>query len=120
MCSCWVKLAMFCLVTIGRMDVVLDGIVLRGQAKGIKADGKEHVVALHPLLPADDVHGGEGPGVSHMRAPGRRDRGTQSGRKNFSRVLSPVTAAKGFSSSHSLLPLLFNGRKIVLHDALLY
>ncbi len=40
----------------GGMDVVLDGVVLRRQAKGIKADGDQHVVTLHPLLAADDVH----------------------------------------------------------------
>ena len=59
---------MFSLGDVGGMDVVLDGVVLRGQAEGVKAHGEEDVVALHPLLPADDVHGREGPGVAHVQA----------------------------------------------------
>ena len=52
----------------GRVDMVLDGVVLRGQAEGIEADGVQHVVALHPLFAGDDVHGREGPGMAHMEA----------------------------------------------------
>ena len=48
MCSCLVKLAMLSLGDDGGVDVVLDGVVLRGQAEGIKADGEQHVVAVHP------------------------------------------------------------------------
>ena len=51
---------------LGGVDVVLNGVVLCGQAEGVIADGEQDVVALHPLLPADDVHGGEGPGVAHV------------------------------------------------------
>ena len=51
---------------LGGVDVVLNGVVLCGQAEGVIADGEQDVVALHPLLPADDVHGGEGPCVAHV------------------------------------------------------
>jgi len=50
----------------GGMDVVFDGVVLRGQAEGVKAHGEEDVIAVHPLFPGDDVHGRVGPGVAHM------------------------------------------------------
>ena len=42
----------------GGVDVVVDGVVLRGQAEGVPADGEEHVVALHAALAGDDVHRG--------------------------------------------------------------
>ena len=51
---------------LGGVDVVLDGVVLRGAGRRRLADGEQDVVALHPLLPADDVHGGERPGVAHV------------------------------------------------------
>ena len=41
----------------GRMDVVLDGVVLRRQAEGIVAHGEQHVLALHAVLARDDIHG---------------------------------------------------------------
>ena len=55
----------------GRVDVVLDGEVLRGQAKGVPADGEEHVVALHAALAGDDVHGRVGAGMAHVQAIAR-------------------------------------------------
>ena len=48
--------------------MVLDGIVLRGQAEGVIAHGEEHIVAVHPPLPGHHVHGGIGPGVAHMES----------------------------------------------------
>ena len=50
------------------MHVVLDGIVLRGQAEGVPPDGEQHVVALHAALAGDDVHGRVGAGMAHMQA----------------------------------------------------
>ena len=50
------------------MDVVLNGIVLRGQAKGVVPNGKQHIFPLHPLFPGNDVHGGVGPAVAHVKA----------------------------------------------------
>ena len=53
---------------LGGVNVVLDGIVLRGQAEGVIAHGEEHIVAVHPPLPGHHVHGGIGPGVAHMES----------------------------------------------------
>ena len=98
----------------GGMDVVLDGVVLRGQAKGIKADGEQHVVTLHPLLAADDVHGGEGTGVAHMEALtggiGELDEAVE-----LLPGLVPGDGGEGLFLQPLLLPFLFNGCKIVLH-----
>ena len=98
----------------GRMDVVLDGVVLRGQAKGIKADGEQHVVTLHPLLAADDVHGGEGTGVAHVEALtggiGELDEAVE-----LLPGLVPGDSGEGLFLQPLLLPFLFNGCKIVLH-----
>ena len=52
----------------GGMDVVLDGVVLRGQAEGVEPDGEQNVIALHPLFAGHDVHGRKGPGMAHMQA----------------------------------------------------
>ena len=40
----------------GRVDMILDGVVLSRQTERIKADREQNVVALHPALAADDVH----------------------------------------------------------------
>ena len=48
--------------------MVLDGIVLRRQAEGVEADGKQDVIALHPLFAADDIHRREGPRVADVQA----------------------------------------------------
>ena len=50
------------------MDVVLNGVVLCGQAKGVVPNGKQHIFPLHPLFPGNDVHGGVGPTVTHVKA----------------------------------------------------
>ena len=98
----------------GGMDVVLDGVVLRGQAKGIKADGEQHVVTLHPLLAADDVHGGEGTGVAHMEALtggiGELDEAVE-----LLPGLVPGDGGEGLFLQPLLLPFFLNGGKIVLH-----
>ena len=52
----------------GRMDLVFDGIVLRGQAKGIITDGVKDVVALHAALAGDDVQRRVGAWMAHMQA----------------------------------------------------
>ena len=53
---------------LGGVDVVLDGVVLGGQAEGVVAHGEQDVVAVHPALPGHHVHGGVGPGVAHVQA----------------------------------------------------
>ena len=98
-----------------RMDVVLDGVVLRGQAEGVKADGEQDVVALHPLFAGDDVHGGKGPGMTHMQALsggiGELDKSVELG------ALVAGDGGVGLGLFPVGLPLLFNGRKIVIHAA---
>ena len=53
------------------VDVVLNRVVLRGQAESIPPHGVEHVVALHPALPGHDVQGGVGPGMAYVKALSR-------------------------------------------------
>ena len=50
------------------MYVGLDGVVFRGQAESVKADGEKHIVALHTALARHDIHGGIRPGMAHMQA----------------------------------------------------
>ena len=52
----------------GGMDLVLDGEILRGQAKGIITDGVKDVVALHAALAGDDVQRRVGTRMAHMQA----------------------------------------------------
>ena len=68
MWSCLEKILHIVVGHLGGVDVVLDGIVLRRQAESIVADGEQDIVALHPLLAADDIHGGKGPGMAHVEA----------------------------------------------------
>ena len=97
----------------GRMDVILDGVVLRGQAEGVKADGEQDVIALHALFAGDDVHGGKGPGMAHMQALaggiGELDEPIKLG------ALVPGNGGIGLGLLPPLLPLFLNGGKIVLH-----
>ena len=98
-----------------RMDMVLDGVVLRGQTEGVKADGEQDVVALHPLFAGDDVHGGKGSGMAHMQT---LTGGI--GELNESIELGALVAGDGGVGLGLFpvgLPFLFNGRKIVIHAA---
>ena len=47
---------------------MLDGIVFRRQAKGIPADGVEHVAAFHPPLSGNDVDGGIAARMADMQS----------------------------------------------------
>ena len=99
---------------LGRVDMVLDGVVLRGQAEGVKADGKQHIVPVHPLLPGHHIHGGVGPGVAHMEAVaggiGELHQPIELGL-----VRLPRLGSEGLFLQPFLLPLLLNGGKIVFH-----
>ncbi len=53
------------------MDVVGDGVIFRGQAEGVPADGVKDVVALHPALPGDDVKGRVAARVPHVQPRAR-------------------------------------------------
>ena len=93
--------------------MVLDGIVLRGQAEGIEADGVQDVVALHALFASDDVHGRKGAGMAHMEAltggVGELDEAVELG------ALVPGDGGVGLGLLPPLLPLFLDGSKIVLH-----
>ena len=97
----------------GGVDVVLDGEVLGGQAEGVVADGEQDVIAVHPLLPGDDVHGGVGPGMAHVQARsgwiGKLHQAVELGLAGVA-----VLAGEGFFILPFGLPLLLNGGKIVL------
>ena len=101
----------------GGMDVVLDGEVFRRQTKGIKADGVQDVIALHPLLAADNVHRRERARVADVKAGG-------GGVREFDQAVElglPVAGdgGVGLGLLPLLLPFLFNGCKIVFHNRLL-
>ena len=91
----------------GGMDLVLDGVVLRRQAKGVVADGEEHVVALHAALAGDDVHGRVGARMAHVQARargvGELDQGIELG------LFMRFFRGEGVGVLPVLLPLLFHG-----------
>ena len=103
---------------LGGVDVVLDGIVLRGQAEGVIPDGEQDVIALHPLFPADDVHGGERPGVAHVE-PLAGGIGELDEAEELLPRLVPGDGGEGLLLQPLALPLLLNAGKIVLHMLLL-
>ncbi len=63
------------------MDFVLDGIVFRRQAKGVPADGKEHIVPLQAAFAGNDVKSCVRPGMAYMkplpRGVGKLDKGVK-------------------------------------------
>ena len=59
---------MFFLVTICRMNVVLDGKVLGRQAEGVPAHRIQHVIALHALFARNDIQRGVGARMADMQA----------------------------------------------------
>ena len=118
MCSCLREVLHVVVGHLGRVDVVLDGVVLRGQAEGVIPDGEQHVVALHPLFPADDVHGGEGPGVAHVEALAGGIGELDEAEELLPRLV-PGDGGEGLLLQPLALPLFLNTGKIVLHMLLL-
>src|SRR5262249_6606333 len=51
-----------------RVDVVLDGVLLGGQAEGVPAHGVQHVVAAHAAVAGEDVGGGVAFRVADVQA----------------------------------------------------
>ena len=51
--------------------MVLDGVIFRGQAKGIPAYGIQHIVSLEPALSRHHVQRGIGAGMAHMQSLSR-------------------------------------------------
>ena len=99
---------------LGRMDVVFDGVVFRGQAEGVVAHGKQDVISLHPLLAGHHVHGGVGAGVAYMKSLAR---GIGKLHQTVELRLGgvPCLGGEGLLLQPLLLPLAFNGVGIILH-----
>ncbi len=49
------------------MDARFDGVVLGGQAEGVKAHGMEYIVPLHPLKPGIGIAGAVVIPMAHMQ-----------------------------------------------------
>ena len=96
----------------GRMDFIFNGIVFGGQAKGVPADGEQHVIALHAALAGDDVHGRVAPGMAHMQAHtrgiGELDQRIKLG------FCVRLFGLKGMGFVPALLPFGLNGIRIIL------
>ena len=101
----------------GRMDVVLDGEVLRRQAESVEADRVQDIIALHPLFAADDVHRGERARMADVQARGRGvrelDKAVELG------LFVAGDGGVGLGLLPLFLPFLLDGCKIVFHNKLL-
>lgn len=87
----------------GRVDVVLHGKVLSGQAKSVPAHGIQHIVAVLTALAADHVQRGVAAGMAYMQAGTRRIRELdQCIELGF---LWSISTWKVFSSSHTFCHL---------------
>ena len=99
------------------MDARLDGGILGGQTEGVKANGEQDVVALHPSLAADDLQTRVGLDVAHVhthaRGVGELYEAVELG------LVTVILGTEDFGVVPTLLPFCFNGGKIVLHDYIL-
>ena len=97
-----------------RMDVVLDRVVLSRQTKSVETDREQNVVAFHSLLARNDIDRREGTRMTHVqtRTGGVRelDKPVKLG------LLTACDSGVWLGVFPSILPLLFNGRKIVFHE----
>ena len=100
----------------GRMDVVLDGEVLRRQAESVEADRVQDIIALHPLFAADDVHRGERARMADVQARGGRVRELDQ-RVEF-RLGMVDLGMEGILVLPDLLPFGLNCFKVVFHKFL--
>ena len=97
----------------GRVDVVLHGKVLSGQAKSVPTHGIQHIVAVLTALAADHVQRGVAAGMAYMQAGTRRIRELdQCIELGFFVVDLDM---EGLFVLPHLLPLGFNCLVIVLH-----
>ncbi len=96
---------------------VFYGIVLGGKAEGIKPDGKQHIIALHPPFSGDDLHAGVGLDVSHMHSrTGGVGKFNQPVEFGHGKVILGSEALLLFPT---VLPLFFNGFIVVFHNGVL-
>ena len=101
----------------GGMDVVLDGKVFRRQAKGVKADGVQDVIALHALFAADDIHGCKRTRMADMKTGSGGVWELDQAVKLW--LFVPSDGGIGLLLLPFFLPFLLNGCKIVFHNKLL-
>ena len=96
-----------------RMDMVLNGIVLRGQAEGVPPHWIEHVIALKPLFTRHNIQRRIGTRVADVQPLPRRIR-------EFYQAVEfrAVIFVFGMENARFLppiLPFLFHLFKIVVH-----
>ena len=101
----------------GGMDVVFDGEVFRRQAKGVKADGIQDIVALHTLFAADDIHGCKRTRMADMKTGSGGVWELDQAVKLW--LFVPSDGGIGLLLLPFFLPFLLNGCKIVFHNKLL-
>ena len=95
------------------MDVIFDGIVLRGQTEGVVAHREKDILALHAVLSRNGVHRGIGPRVPDMQAHARGI-GKLNERVEFLFIRARLGAVEVLFLP-TLMPFGFNRRKIVFH-----
>ena len=96
-----------------RVNVVLNGIVFRGQTECVIADGEQHIVAVHAALAGYHVHSGVGTCMTHMQTlTGGIGELYQSVELRFVGI---VFAGESFFVLPALLPFFLNGGKIIIH-----
>ena len=100
----------------GSLRVVLDGSVLSGQAKGVKADGVQHVKAAHAGLTGHGIADGVVARVAHVQVARRI-------REHFEHVLLGLAGVgvdgKEVGVLPGLHPLGLNGLRVVSRDLIL-
>ena len=100
----------------GSLRVVLDGGVLGGQAKGVKADGMQHVVAAHAGLTGHGIADGIVARVAHVQV-------TRRIREHLEHVLFGLAVVgvdgKEVGVLPGLHPLGLNGLRVVGRDLVL-
>ena len=98
----------------GGVDMVLNGKILRRQAKRIKADGKQDVIALHTLFARHNVHCRKRARMADVQPRRGRIRKLNEA-VEFLFILFARHGGIGLRYLPIVLPFLLNGRKIVLH-----
>ena len=100
----------------GSLRVVLDGGVLGGQAKGVKADGMQHVVAAHAGLTGHGIADGIVARVAHVQVARRI-------REHLEHILLGLAVVgvdgKEVGVLPGLHPLGLNGLRVVGRDLVL-
>ena len=104
-----------------RVHVVLDGVLLGGQAKGVEAHGVQHVEPAHAAVAAGDVGGDEAQGVAHVQPHpagiGEHVQHVVLGLGGVEVRVAGVGGAEGFGVGPAGLPLGFDGLEVVFHGA---